>query len=175
MGVKMNRIKIKSNILSVIGIFLLVLLDQISKMLAASKLKGKESVIVIPKILSLTYLENEGAAWGIFQNKQIFFIVISVVLLICIALYNNKLPYTSRFRALRITMAVLASGAIGNMIDRIVHKYVIDFFEFKFISFPVFNVADIYVTCSVIFLLILTFFVYSEKELFLERERNEKN
>jgi len=171
----MNKKAIKSYLYAVVGIIIMVVLDQITKIIAIDKLKGKKSVNVIPNVLSFTYLENEGAAWGILKNHQLIFIIISIVLTAAIAYYYNKLPYTKRFRPFRITLSVLCAGAVGNTIDRIFHKYVVDFFQTDFIEFPVFNVADIYVTCSIAALLILILFVYSEQEIFLEGEDNEKS
>lgn len=171
----MNKKAFKSYLCAIICIVIMVVLDQVTKMLAITGLKGRQSVDVIPHILSFTYLENEGAAWGILKNQQIIFIIISVVLLVCIAFYYNKLPYNKHYRPLRITLSVLCAGAVGNMIDRVSRKYVVDFIQTDFIEFPVFNVADIYVTCSIIMLLILVFFVYSDSELFVERGKNEKS
>ena len=69
-----------------------------------------------------------------------------------------KVPHERRFIPLRICMLMIASGAIGNMIDRIRLNYVIDFFYFELIDFPIFNVADIYVTVAAIFLILLILF-----------------
>jgi len=82
---------------------------------------------------------------------------------LCFAIYSN-IAEKSKYRLLRANMIILISGALGNMLDRIKLGYVIDFFEVKFIDFPVFNVADIYVVVSMIIIFILIMFKYSNEE-----------
>lgn len=161
----MNKKSVKSLVYGLVSIILLVLIDQISKYLAIANLKGKASVTVIPHIISLTYLENPGSAWGILKNMQWLVVVFSVIILGFIIFYYTKLPQEKKYIPLKITMTMLAAGAAGNAVDRIARGVVVDFLEFKFISFPVFNVADIYVTVSVAVLFILLLFVYKEEEL----------
>ena len=76
-----------------------------------------------------------------------------------------KMPHTKRFLPLRACFVAIAAGAIGNMIDRISLNYVVDFFYFKLIDFPIFNVADIYVTCATFVLVFLIVFYYKEEEI----------
>ena len=76
-----------------------------------------------------------------------------------------KLPEQKRYMPLKATVILLFSGAIGNMVDRICRKYVVDFLYVKVIDFPIFNVADCYVTIAAIALIILIMFVYQEDEL----------
>ena len=78
---------------------------------------------------------------------------------------NHKLPFTRRYLPLRVCMVLLVSGALGNVIDRVMHRYVVDFFYFKLIDFPVFNVADIYVTVGTFILAFLLLFYYKEEDL----------
>ena len=89
-----------------------------------------------------------------------------IFLVIVVILYHN-IPLTKRFTPIRIVAVLIVAGAIGNMIDRVVHQYVIDFFYFSLINFPVFNVADIYVTLSAIALIIVVLFYYKEEDFSL--------
>lgn len=137
------------------GVILLTCLDQFSKYLAVVYLKDKPSLELIPDVFELCYLENRGAAWGLFENMQWLFLIFTAVIAAAVVFYYVKsIPY-KKYTLFRILSIVLISGAMGNAIDRVVHGYVIDFFYFKIIDFPVFNVADCYVTISIaLFLLI---------------------
>lgn len=150
-----------------ISIVLLAALDQYTKRLAAGLLKGKDPFVVIEGVFEFLYYENRGAAFGMLQGKQGFFFVIAVV--VCgIAGYSMwKMSGTAgrRYLWLEICVTMLSAGAIGNMIDRTMQGYVVDFLYFKLINFPIFNVADIYVTMSALGLMLLLCFVYKEEEL----------
>lgn len=164
--------------LAILGVAILTIVDQWTKGLAFHSLKGKTDLTLIPGWFSLHYLENRGAAFGIFQNQQSFFYVLTIAVLLVLLLIYWNIPEHKRYLPFRITMIVLMAGAVGNLIDRMVHQYVIDFFYLEIIDFPVFNVADIYVTFSVIFLIILILFYYKEEELqFFKKKRTgeEKN
>lgn len=133
----------------IIGMLLLVFLDQLTKYFAIHILKPQGSASLIPQVFAFYYLENHGAAWGILQNAQVLFLLITVLLLAVLVYYYRKLPDERHWRAARILMIVLASGAAGNAIDRIRLGYVVDFLYFSLIDFPIFNVADCYVTVSI--------------------------
>lgn len=143
----------------------LVLVDQLTKYLAVVHLKGQNPIVLIRGVLELYYLENQGAAFSMLQNQQVFFYVLTIIFLIVAGLFLAKVPATTKYTPLRISLLVLCAGAVGNLIDRIVHKYVVDFIYFVIIDFPVFNVADIYVTLGVIVLICLVLFHYKEKDL----------
>lgn len=123
-----------------------LLLDRITKIWALKSLYVNGDVVVIKNVFAFSYLENRGAAFGIFQNKvQLLSIVTSIVVLVMI-FYLVKYRPKSRF--LRISMAMIITGAIGNLIDRFVYKFVVDFIlvHYKTIYyFPTFNVADMFV------------------------------
>ena len=162
-----------------ISIALLVLLDQVTKYLAVLHLKDQNSFVLIPGVFQLHYLENRGAAFGIFQGGKVVFIICTLVfILVAVYLGLIRIPADRRFGFLRLIDVLLIAGAIGNLIDRIANDYVVDFFYFNLINFPIFNVADIYVTCSCIVLILLILFYYKEEDLnaiFPKKEpRNEK-
>ncbi len=145
------------------AVLILTILDQWTKQLAARSLK-EQPIVLIKGVFELTYLENRGAAFGLFQNQRIVFLLITLVVIVVILFLYWRIPKNRRFFPLRIIGAGLLSGAIGNMIDRYFYGYVIDFFYFSLIDFPVFNVADIYVTVSMAALIVLWLFYYKEEE-----------
>lgn len=151
--------------LDLLGICALVALDQYTKYLAVIHLKDKPAYIIINGVLELNYLENKGAAFGMLQNQKAFFIFVAVVILGVIGYVLLKTPDQKKYRILHVLLSLIAAGAIGNMIDRIRLNYVVDFIYFVLINFPIFNVADIYVTVSTAALVILLLFVYKENDL----------
>lgn len=159
-----------------IGAGLLVFLDQITKIIAESFLKGKNPFIVIKGILQMYYLENHGAAWGMMQGAQIFFIILTFIVMGLVVLLTIRIPEKKRFYPLIVFTTLLFAGGIGNLIDRCAIGYVRDFIYFYGINFPVFNVADICVSASVVLLAICLLFIYKDedyKEL-KNRRNNEK-
>ncbi len=155
----------------VLSLFVLVGLDQMTKFLAVRFLKEGEDLILIPEVFSLTYLENRGAAFGMLENKQWFFII-GAALISCLAAYVViRTPKQKQYAWLIADMALVMAGAVGNLIDRIVFGFVIDFFYFSLIDFPVFNVADIYVTVGAILFFVLYLFYPEEKFAFLFQKK----
>lgn len=152
-------------------IIILIAIDQITKILAFSNLRGIIGISLIPGVFELQYLENRGAAFGILQDHQVLFLVITIIAAIILTYIYGKLPEDKKYTPLRISYVLLMAGAFGNMIDRMIRGYVVDFFYFKLIDFPIFNVADIYVTVTMILLVILILFYYKEEDLeFLSRK-----
>ncbi|MBD5488117.1 MAG: signal peptidase II [Lachnospiraceae bacterium] len=151
--------------LDLLGICALIALDQYTKYLAVIHLKDKPAYNIINGVLELNYLENKGAAFGMLQNQKAFFIFVAVVTLSVIGYVLFKVPDRKKYGILHLLLSLIAAGAIGNMIDRIRFDYVVDFIYFVLINFPIFNVADIYVTVSTIVLVFLLLFVYNENDL----------
>ena len=151
--------------LDLLGICALVALDQYTKYLAVIHLKDKPAYIIFNGVLELNYLENKGAAFGMLQNQKAFFIFVAVVILSVIGYVLLKTPNNKKYRMLHLLLSLIAAGAIGNMIDRIRLNYVVDFIYFVLINFPIFNVADMYVTISTVVLVVLLLFVYNENDL----------
>ena len=148
-------------IIALAGIFL----DQITKYLAVVHLKEKEAYVLWDQVFQLEYLENRGAAFGMLQNQQIFFFFSVILISAVVVWFYFRVPMEKKFLPLRLCAVFIMSGAYGNFIDRLRLGYVIDFFYFKLIDFPVFNVADIYVTISTIVFCLLLFFYYKEEDL----------
>lgn len=124
---------------------LLLIADQLTKYFAKLFLAGNSGVTVIPGVFHLFYLENEGAAFGMFANRQIFFIIVAVLMSIAAVYVYYRLPLEKHYHLLRFICILIVSGAVGNMADRLIYGFVIDFLYFKLIDFPVFNIADCYV------------------------------
>jgi signal peptidase II len=93
-----------------------------------------------------------------------FFIVLTVAVMVILVIIYLRVPQNRRFLPLNLVMVALFAGAVGNLIDRVARSYVVDFFYFRLINFPVFNVADIYVTVAVIAMIFLFFFYYKEED-----------
>lgn len=157
--------KTTGRVLPLITAVLLLALDLWTKQLAVTFLKNKAPIPLIPEILELQYLENHGAAFGILQNQKIFLVIFTGILLMVILFYYFKAPMEKKFTPFRFLAAAIVAGAIGNMLDRCRLDYVVDFIYFKPIDFPIFNVADIYVTCSVAIFAILILVYYKEEDL----------
>ncbi len=149
--------------LAILAIIFGVALDQLTKYLAVTYIQGN-TITIIEGVFQLRYLENTGAAFGILNNQQWFFLIITFLTLFFVFFVYIKMPKTKHFVPLRICLVVLVAGAIGNMIDRIRFGYVVDFLYFQLIDFPIFNVADIFATLSTITLIILFLFYYSEED-----------
>ena len=155
---------------------LLILLDQWSKHLAIVKLKGQAAYVLISGVFELDYLENRGSAFGLFQNKKVFLLLVGVVFMVVMFYLLFKLPAEKKFLSLHLVAAAIVAGGIGNMIDRFVLGYVVDFFSFILIHYPVFNVADVYIVVATILMAILLIFVYKEEDLaFLWNKKDGKN
>lgn len=143
----------------------LLFLDQWTKQLALLHLKGKQAFSIIDNVFCLQYLENRGAAFGIMQGKKIYFVILTLIFFAVIFWLYHKLPANKHYYPIYVIMSLFLAGAAGNFIDRITYEYVIDFFYFELINFPIFNVADIYVTCGTALFFIFFLFYYKEEDL----------
>lgn len=149
---------------------LLVALDQLTKYVAFNYLQSINSIPIIKDVFHLTFVKNRGAAFGILQNQRWFFIIMTVSVLIGIIYYYKHLPKYKPYGFIRFALILISAGAIGNLIDRIRLGFVIDFFDFCLINFPVFNIADI---CVVIGTILLTWFILFTPEDDFEKKEVE--
>lgn len=169
----MNKQKKRMIFTDIIGMIALILADQFTKYIAVVHLKDQPAIPLISDVLELNYLENRGAAFGMLQNQKIFFVFVAVMILAVIAYVIFKMPEKKKYTILHVLLVLIASGAVGNMIDRLRLDYVVDFISFVLIHFPIFNVADIYVTVATFLLVILLLFYYKESDLeFLSFKQN---
>jgi len=125
----------------------IVLLDQISKYYAVLFLKDSASYLFLPNLLSFQYHENRGAAWGLFADQRwIFMSVSTIAILLILAFFLYCWWKKEKISSLlSLSLACFCGGGIGNMIDRFILGYVVDFLKFEFIEFPIFNVADSFI------------------------------
>lgn len=170
----MSKKSVRNLIIDIVVMVLLLILDQFTKNLAVLYLKDKPAIPLISGVLEFNYLENRGAAFGMLQNQKWFFLFVGIIILGVIVYILIKTPTEKKYIKLHILLTLIAAGAIGNMIDRLSFNYVVDFIYFKLIDFPIFNVADIYVTCATIVLIIVFLFVYKEKDLTFLNFRTDK-
>lgn len=139
---------------------IIILLDQITKIMAINYLKTSSPYIIIDNFFQLNYVENYGAAFGILQNKKMFFIIITLAVILAITVFLVK-NYYQMNNFMRIGLGMLLGGAIGNFIDRVRLGYVVDFISFRLINrydFPVFNIADVFIVVGTGLILLLVLF-----------------
>lgn len=144
---------------------ILILFDQWTKVLAYEGLRVNGPFVIWEGVFELLYSENRGAAFGILQGQKWFFLLVAAAVVTVILFFLYKLPPERRYLPLYGCMILLASGASGNVIDRILRGFVVDFLYFKLIDFPIFNVADCYVVAAAGLLILLTGFFYKDDEL----------
>ncbi|HBD63694.1 MAG TPA: signal peptidase II [Clostridiales bacterium] len=141
-----------------------IVLDQLTKKWAVGVLKDGSSIKVIGDFLRFTYAENRGAAFSILQDQRFFFIITTVVMLTVMAYIYFKTKNITKLS--KLSIAMIAGGAIGNFLDRLRLGYVVDFIDVRFGSFynfPIFNIADSFVVCGTILMIFLILFNRFEK------------
>ncbi|SER53136.1 signal peptidase II [Lachnobacterium bovis] len=169
-------------------IIILIIVDQISKYFVLLNLKGHKPYSLLKNIFELNYLENRSAAFGIdpitflhkifnfkyfnehpnafVTAKFIFFVIFTIVVVSLVLYIVFKMTASNfKYKFFRFSLLLIASGAVGNFIDRVFRKYVIDFLYFKLINFPIFNIADIYITIGAILMCYIIIFVFDENDL----------
>lgn len=141
-------------ILGLIGI------DQVSKYLAVNYLANLGSIPIIKDIFHLTYVENRGAAFGMFQDNQMIFVIVAIAACIfgLYYLYKKKINLLGK-----TAIILIISGAIGNLIDRVRLGFVVDYFDFRIVWDYVFNIADVFVVVGTILLCIYIIFFENDK------------
>lgn len=157
-------------IIGLSSIFLVV--DVIVKLLVKNYMIVNESIKIIDKFFYLTYVKNTGAAWSIFSGKQIFLIIITLLVITGLIIYLYKKKEYKNIEI--IGYGLLLSGAVGNLIDRILYGYVIDYLDFYIFNYnyPVFNIAD---CCIVIGIMVLFISSWRDEYGVYSRDRKHKN
>lgn len=145
----------KKNLKSVyfFGIIFLIV-DQTLKILVEQKMILNQTIVVIKNFFSITLVHNLGAAFSIFIGSRIFLILVGIIALILISLYIRKIEEFNDYDV--FTYSLLLGGILGNLLDRIIHGYVIDYLNFNIFNynFPIFNFADVCIVVSVILIFI---------------------
>ncbi len=148
---------------SLILFAVLLLFDRVTKNWASTALQDGP-LVLIDGVLEFHYLENTGAAWGTFQGMQWLFYILTVAFLAIAVWEIVRLSKSMRYLPLVYTLSVTLSGAVGNFIDRLSQKFVVDFIYFKLINFPIFNIADCCITVSMAVLVVLLLFYYRNED-----------
>ena len=146
----------------------MVAADQVTKWLVVENIALYGHVDFIPGLLSFTYAQNTGAAWSMLEGQRWLFVLVFVVLTVLLLLefFKFHMPFTTAERWL---IAAIYAGGLGNMIDRVRLGYVVDMIQTDFITFPVFNVADCFITCGCILLTI--HLIFFNKEFWKEEKK----
>ena len=149
-------------------IFGAVAADQVTKWLVVTNIPLYGRVDFIPKVLSFTYTQNTGAAWSMLEGQRWLFVGIFVVLtaLILLEYFKFPMPFTTFDRW---CIAAIYAGGLGNMIDRVRLGYVVDMIRTDFMEFPIFNVADCFITCGCFALLV--HLIFFNKEFWKEEKK----
>lgn len=171
---------LKSGIVVILISACLIAIDQIAKLLITANLKGNPPLVLLDGVFELYYYENPYAAFnfGKFLDDNVFLtLVLILTAVFCgfLIYISFRVPPVKKYRIIRIILILFLAGALGNFIDRITHHYVVDFFYFVLINFPIFNIADIYVVFGAILFIVTALFHSSTfEELFPSKKKDEK-
>ena len=161
------------NILPIIAVVILILLDQGTKFWALASLKPIHNMTLVEGFMDLTFVENRGVAFGMFSGQRWFILLLTGIIAVGLIWFYKVMPKKKEYFPLRVSLVMVLSGAIGNIIDRLFRGYVVDFFEFTFFEWPVFNVADIYVVVGVTLLALMILFVVKDEDLDFKKKKDE--
>lgn len=133
---------------------ILLCIDQISKLLVVNLLTKTDSITIIKNFFYLTYINNDGAAFSILVGKRILLILIAVLVIVMLIRYIKKNNTQNKLELVSISLII--GGSLGNLMDRVIRGYVIDFLDFKIFNynFPIFNLADTFIVIGVFLLLL---------------------
>lgn len=150
------------------GIFLLI--DVISKIIIDNYFKLMESKIIIKNFFSLTKVYNYGASWSMLSGKRVLLIVLAIIILVLLYFYQKKFKENSRNL---LAFSLVYAGIIGNLLDRIMRGYVIDFLDFNLFgyNYPIFNLADTFIVLGIVLLIIAIIKKEDENEFSSRWER----
>ena len=162
------------NILPIAAVVILILLDQGTKLWALASLKPIHNMTLVEGFMDLTFVENRGVAFGMFSGQRWFILLLTGIIAVGLIWFYVTMSKKKEYFPLRVSLVLVLSGAIGNIIDRLFRGYVVDFFEFTFFEWPVFNVADIYVVVGVILLALMIIFVVKDEDLELKKKKDEE-
>ena len=144
------------------GILIIAILDQAAKFFAAGLLQNIDTYAMWEGVFHLTYVENTGAGWGVFSNHTWLLTVATIIVIVAAVSYvvvkrpNDKLFLTA--------FTFMIGGAVGNLVDRVRQGFVIDFLDFTLIDFPVFNIADCFITVGALLFIVYVIFFSDKKE-----------
>ena len=138
----------------ILAIFVLTV-DQLTKWAVATYMNMGQTIPLIPGVFHLTSHRNRGAAFGILQNQRVFFIVVTIIIVIGIIVYLRKVYREQKF--LSFGLSFVLGGALGNFVDRAIKGEVVDMLDFRLIDYPIFNLADCFIVIGVAIIFLHTF------------------
>ncbi len=155
------------------GVIVIAVLDQLVKSIVVNRLMSYSSVPVIDGVFHFTYCENSGAGFGVFSGYTWILSLLTILIVLAVMAYvlvkkpNDKLLMTS--------LTLMTGGAVGNLIDRLRLGYVVDFLDFRLINFPIFNIADCFITIGAVVFAVYVIFFSDKKECADEHNEGEGN
>ena len=161
------------NILPIIAVVILILLDQGTKIWALASLKPIQRITLVKGFMDLEFVENTGVAMGMLDGQRWLILITTVTITVGLIWFYRTMPKKKEYFPLRVSLVLVLSGAIGNIIDRLFRGYVVDFFKFTFVRWYVFNVADIYVVVGVTLLALMIIFVVKDEDLDFKKKKDE--
>lgn len=144
------------------GVLLITVFDQIAKLLVVNHLMPVDTIPLVFDVFHLTYCENPGAGFGIFAEHTELLSILTIAIVATVIGYVIKKRPESK--CLVVALTFMVGGAVGNLVDRIRLGYVVDFFDFRWIHFPIFNVADCFVTVGAVLFAVYILFFSDKKE-----------
>ncbi len=166
--------KLGKRLLHIFILIILVATDQITKIMAANAFSDGSSYAIFEDVLRLVFSKNTGASWGVMKGMNPFFMIFVSLVALLVLWFYFSLPAKKYYNPLRYATIILLSGAIGNLIDRFRVGYVIDFIYFELIDFPVFNLADCYITVSAALIILLVLVRYRNDDIKLRFFKKKK-
>ena len=133
-----------------------LIIDIISKLVVSNLIDVYDSIVIVKNFFYITYVRNTGAAWSIFEGEVLGLVIVSLIIISFIIYYISKQKINTRFE--KIGYSLILGGAFGNLLDRIIYGYVVDFLDFYIFGYdyPIFNLADSFIFVGVIILIIYT-------------------
>lgn len=140
----------------VILTIIFLIIDIISKLVVSNLMDVYDSIVIIKNFFYITYVRNTGAAWSIFEGEILGLVIVSLIIISFIIYYISKQKNKTRLE--KISYSLILGGAFGNLLDRIVYGYVVDFLDFNIFGYdyPIFNLADSFIFVGVVMLIIHT-------------------
>ena len=160
-------------LLPILAVVALILLDQGTKLWALASLKPIQRITLVKGFMDLEFVENTGVAMGMLDGQRWLILITTVAITVGLIWFYRTMPKKKEYFPVRVSLVLVLSGAIGNIIDRLFRGYVVDFFKFTFVRWYVFNVADIYVVVGVILLALMIIFVVKDEDLDFKKKKDE--
>lgn len=133
-----------------------LIIDIVSKLVVSNLMTVNDSILVVKNFFYITYVKNTGAAWSIFSGETLGLIIVSLIIIFFIIYYISKNKPSTKIE--KIGYAMILGGSFGNLFDRIIYGYVIDFLDFNIFgyNYPIFNLADCFIFVGVMLIIIYT-------------------